>query len=151
MTRLVLASASPRRRELLALLGVPFTVVAPNIDERAAASPARAKANKVAERGSATLAADTEIDLDGERLGKPRDPADAAEMLARLAGRDHEVVEVCRRLQARGQRVVVAGLDRDYRRAPFGPMPELLAHADEVSKLKAVCHSCGEPAGTTST
>jgi len=92
MTRLVLASASPRRRELLGLLGVPFTVVAPDIDERAVPSPARAKASKVAERGSVTLAADTEIDLDGERLGKPRDPTDALDMLARLAGRDHEVV-----------------------------------------------------------
>ena len=43
-------------------------------------------------------------------------------------------------------RVVIAGLDLDYRQQPFGPMPRLLAMADEVAKLKAVCHSCGEAA-----
>lgn len=102
MTRLVLASASPRRRELLGLLDLPFTVVAPDVDERAAASPARAKALKVAERGTATLAADTEIDLDGERLGKPRDERDAVLMLSRLAGRDHEVVTAVAVVDASG-------------------------------------------------
>ena len=92
MNALVLASASPRRRELLALLGVPFDVAAAEVDERAVASPALAKATAVAGRGSVTVAADTEIDLDGERLGKPRDAADAVAMLGRLAGRAHEVV-----------------------------------------------------------
>ena len=41
---------------------------------------------------------------------------------------------------------MIAGLDMDYRQQPFGPMPRLLAMADEVAKLKAVCHSCGEAA-----
>jgi thymidine kinase len=48
-----------------------------------------------------------------------------------------------------GVRVVVAGLDQDFRRLPFGPMPELLAHAEFVDKLQAVCHRCGGPATTT--
>ena len=48
-----------------------------------------------------------------------------------------------------GVRVVAAGLDQDFRRLPFGPMPELLAHAEFVDKLQAVCHRCGGPATTT--
>ena len=46
-------------------------------------------------------------------------------------------------------RVVAAGLDQDFRRLPFGPMPELLSHAEFVDKLQAVCHRCGGPATTT--
>jgi thymidine kinase len=52
-------------------------------------------------------------------------------------------------LADRGVRVVVAGLDQDFRRLPFGPMPELLSHAEFVDKLQAVCHRCGGPATTT--
>jgi len=52
-------------------------------------------------------------------------------------------------LADRGTRVVVAGLDQDFRRLPFGPMPELLSHAEFVDKLQAVCHRCGGPATTT--
>ena len=59
---------------------------------------------------------------------------------------DDSLIDVCEQLVERGLRVVIAGLDLDYRRAPFGPMPRLLAMADEVAKLKAVCHGCGEPA-----
>ena len=46
-------------------------------------------------------------------------------------------------------RVIAAGLDQDFRRQPFGPMPELLARAEFVDKLQAVCHRCGGPATTT--
>ena len=46
-------------------------------------------------------------------------------------------------------RVIAAGLDQDFRRRPFGPMPELLARAEFVDKLQAVCHRCGGPATTT--
>ena len=59
---------------------------------------------------------------------------------------DDSLIDVCEELVARGIRVVIAGLDMDYRQQPFGPMPRLLAMADEVAKLKAVCHSCGEGA-----
>jgi thymidine kinase len=48
-----------------------------------------------------------------------------------------------------GVRVVAAGLDQDFRRLPFGPMPELLAHAEFVDKLQAVCQRCGDSATTT--
>ncbi|MCB0883056.1 MAG: thymidine kinase [Thermoleophilia bacterium] len=56
------------------------------------------------------------------------------------------VVEVCVALADRGVRVIAAGLDMDYRAEPFGPMPELLARADMVDKLQAVCVRCGGPA-----
>jgi len=62
---------------------------------------------------------------------------------------DADVVGAALRLADAGVRVVAAGLDQDFRRLPFGPMPELLAHAEFVDKLQAVCHRCGGPATTT--
>jgi thymidine kinase len=59
------------------------------------------------------------------------------------------VVRAALRLADAGARVVVAGLDQDFRRLPFGAMPELLSHAEFVDKLQAVCHRCGGPATTT--
>src|SRR5260221_9403235 len=86
-----LASGSPRRRQLLGLLGVPFMVVPADVDENATPHPAFAKAQAVATPGTLTLAADTLIELDGERIGKPADAADAVALLHRLAGRAHTV------------------------------------------------------------
>ena len=86
-----LASGSPRRRELLALLGAPFEFVPADVDESAADKPALAKAEAVARRGAVTLAADTMLELEGERIGKPRDAAGAVAMLRKLAGRTHVV------------------------------------------------------------
>lgn len=57
-----------------------------------------------------------------------------------------EIIEVVRDLVNRGKRVIVAGLDLDFAGRPFGPMPHLMALADEVTKLKAICVKCGEPA-----
>jgi thymidine kinase len=59
------------------------------------------------------------------------------------------VVPAALALAEGGVRVVAAGLDQDFRREPFGPMPHLLAHAEFVDKLQAVCHRCGGPATTT--
>jgi thymidine kinase len=59
------------------------------------------------------------------------------------------VVGAALALADRGVRVICAGLDQDFRRQPFGPMPELLAHAEFADKLQAVCHRCGGPATTT--
>jgi thymidine kinase len=59
------------------------------------------------------------------------------------------VVATALELADGGKRVVVAGLDQDFRRLPFGPMPDLLSHAEFVDKLQAVCHRCGGPATTT--
>ncbi len=62
---------------------------------------------------------------------------------------DRQVVDAALELADRGARVIAAGLDQDFRRLPFGPMPELLAHAEFVDKLQAVCHRCGGGATTT--
>jgi len=100
---IVLASASLRRAELLASAGIAFTVVPSTIPEEflpeetpgdAVRRLARAKAMDVAGRtaGRFIVAADTVVVLEGEVMGKPRDPADAGRMLRRLSGRVHEVV-----------------------------------------------------------
>ncbi len=57
---------------------------------------------------------------------------------------DKGLVNVCNQLANDGVRVIVAGLDMDFRGVPFGPMPELCAIADEVSKVHAICVKCGE-------
>lgn len=56
---------------------------------------------------------------------------------------DDELVTVCNELASRGTRVIVAGLDMDYMGKPFGPMPALMAIADEVTKVHAICVRCG--------
>lgn len=100
---LVLASASPRRSELLARVDLNFDVVAPDVDESVlpgedpddyVARVAGAKADRVARDrpGAVVLAADTAVVLDGVPLGKPAGPHDAARMLRCLAGRSHRVV-----------------------------------------------------------
>lgn len=104
MTRLYLASGSPRRRELLTQIGVPFITLSCPIDEnRLPAEPpadyvarlARAKALAglaVAEPGAVVLGADTAVVLDGHILGKPENREQALAMLAALSGREHEVL-----------------------------------------------------------
>ena len=57
-----------------------------------------------------------------------------------------EVVDVCTKLANLGKRVIVTGLDTDYRGRPFEPMPRLLAVAEEITKLLAICVRCGNPA-----
>ncbi len=56
---------------------------------------------------------------------------------------DSEITNVCEQLALRGKRVIVAGLDMDYTGKPFGPMPNLLAIADYITKLHAICVKCG--------
>lgn len=56
---------------------------------------------------------------------------------------DAEIIEVCEKLALKGVRVIVAGLDMDYKGKPFGPMPQLLAVADYITKLHAICMKCG--------
>lgn len=105
MPRLILASTSPRRRELLGLLGLPFEVIDSNYDESLilpdgmapadyVTKLARGKASEVAGRLDAdalVIGADTTVVLEGQFLNKPVGPDDAASMLRRLSGRIHEV------------------------------------------------------------
>jgi septum formation protein len=101
MTQVVLASGSPRRRDLLTEVGLPFVVRTPDVDETPNPDEApdayvlrvaRAKADAVRSApDELVIAADTTIDLDGEILGKPAVDADAASMLRRLSARTHHV------------------------------------------------------------
>jgi len=59
---------------------------------------------------------------------------------------DNELPDVCNKLALRGIRVIVAGLDMDFTGKPFGPMPALMAIAEHVTKVNAVCVCCGNPA-----
>ncbi|MEP7116368.1 MAG: Maf family protein [Acidobacteriota bacterium] len=126
----VLASASPRRAELLGAAGFVFTVAPADIDEtpltgepadryvlRLAESKARAVA--AGRPDQAVLAADTTVVVDGDILAKPLDAADAAAMLRRLQGRAHEVLT--------GVALVAPGFARvvlDTTRVTFAPMSE---------------------------
>ena len=105
---LILASASPRRREILASLGVPFTVITADADETCDLSDPGSRVETIATRkcravleairgtehdrpDTLILAADTLVTLDGDFLGKPRDASDARRMIACLQGRTHYV------------------------------------------------------------
>jgi septum formation protein len=95
-----LASASPRRRELLLSLGLDVVIIPSSYDEtplpgrspiETALVHARGKVEAAEPSGLLTIGADTVVDLDGRALGKPRDDAGAREMLSALSGRSHEV------------------------------------------------------------
>ncbi len=87
------------------------------------------------------------VDSPDEILEKARD--------AQVIGIDEgqffsmEIVDVCNSLANRGKRVIVAGLDQDYRAKPFEPMPQLLAVAEYITKTLAICVVCGNPADRT--
>lgn len=101
--QLILASASPRRRALLAQLAIPFTVIPADIDESVwpheiprayTMRVAYAKARHIAQQfpSAVVLGADSVVVLEQQILGKPRDTAEARDMLSRLSGREHTVI-----------------------------------------------------------
>ena len=103
--QLILASASPRRKELLGLFHIPFVIRVADIDEtmdnrkppfdevaRVSALKARAVSR---EDGDIVIAADTIVVCEGRVLGKPQSPEEAVEMLRLLSGRDHQVMTGC--------------------------------------------------------
>jgi septum formation protein len=121
VAELILASRSPQRRALLALLGVPFRVVASSFEEHGPGrSPlqrvrenALGKARDVATRagippGGAVLGSDTEVVLDGRSLGKPTDREAADAMLRALSGREHVVMTAVVLLADAGERTEVS-------------------------------------------
>ena len=100
MEKLILASCSPRRSELLALAGIPFETVSPDVDETCSLPASEAVAVLSARKAQAVgrmysgryvLAADTLVALDGVSLGKPADVKEAERMLRSLSGRTHQV------------------------------------------------------------
>ena len=105
-----------------------------------------------------TRSGETQIRSHGGALHAARAVATSGDLLARVESSidvvadeeaqffDAGITNVCQRLADRGHQVVVGGLDTDFRGCPFGPMPTLLAVADEVVKLRAICVRCGRDA-----
>ncbi len=60
-----------------------------------------------------------------------------------------DIISICQKLADQGKRVIIAGLDQDFRGEPFGPTPKLLAIAEYIDKLQAICMVCGNPASRT--
>ena len=121
---LVLASRSPRRRELLWQIGVPHHVAAADIDEQPLPGEAPAdcvqrlalaKARTVAPAGLPVLGADTAVVLDGQMLGKPADRAEGVAMLRRLSGRTHRVLTAVALVDGPGSRLAVSASEVEFR------------------------------------
>ena len=127
---LILASASPRRRELLGSLVPDFTVEPSEVEERLAPGPlaeavsrlALNKARAVAVRHTAgiVLGADTVVAIDGVALGKPADAGDARAMLTRLCGREHEVITGVAVVDVRTGRAERVAVTSRVRMASYG-------------------------------
>ena len=62
---------------------------------------------------------------------------------------DESLIDISKILASRGKRIIIAGLDTDYRGTPFGPMPGIMCEADYLDKLRAICIKCGNPASYT--
>lgn len=127
MQEIVLASASPRRRELLSLMGIPFRVDPSSVDETTiladhprtfALRAAFAKANDVAGKqaeGTWILAADTVVTLRMRLFGKPADDFDAERMLRTLSGQTHEVITGCALVSAGGNNSLLRAISTRVR------------------------------------
>ena len=123
--RLILASSSPRRRELLALFHIPFTVRPADIDETM--DPARPPFDEVARvsrlkalssgraEEDVVIAADTIVVCEGRVLGKPHSPEEARQMLRLLSGRDHQVMPGCTVLGPGGSETFTEVTDLHFR------------------------------------
>lgn len=129
LPRLILASGSPRRRDILQGLGLQFAIRPVGIDESALPGEppdrhvlrlAALKAATAVRPGELALAADTVVVIDGDILGKPADSADARAMLARLAGRRHGVFSGVALHHHSGSRAV----DVDYTEVEIAAMTE---------------------------
>ena len=146
--RVVLASSSPRRRELLTLIGIPHTVTPADIDETPlddeqphghAERLAREKAAVIAAQDpdAVVIAADTIVVVDGDILGKPRDESAAAAMLRRLSGRAHVVLTAV--AVARGVRRVsgVESVDVTFRELSDDDIRRYIATREPMDKAGA--------------
>lgn len=126
---LILASSSPRRKELLTQLGIPFEISVPEVDEHCALpgpDAVRALSRRKAEAaarmnpGRYVLAADTLVCIHGQTLGKPRDPEDAKRMLRLLSGNTHQVYTGVTVISPEGTLLT----DVDHSDVTFAPMDD---------------------------
>ena len=141
---LILASQSPRRRELLGLFGIPFAVKVADIDETM--DPAKAPFDEVArvsrskalaiprEETDVVIAADTIVVVEGRVLGKPRDEADAFRMLRLLSGRDHQVMTGVCVLCGKEERVFTEVTDLHFRDLTDAEIRRYIATGDPMDK-----------------
>lgn len=145
--QVILASSSPRRRELLGLFGIPFVVRAADIDETMdpqkppfdeVARVSRAKALAVA-RGDddVVIAADTIVVCAGRVLGKPHSRAQAAEMLTLLSGRDHQVMTGCTLLRGDRAETFTEVTDLHFRPLSQREIEKYIASGEPMDKAGA--------------
>lgn len=148
---LILASASPRRKELMPLLGLPWTAQAAVVDEASVSHPdpaadaiqtAALKAQAVAAQapaGAVVIGADTIVVVDGQKLGKPAGPQEARQMLRRLRGRTHQVYTGITLIDASSGWQVddAAGVDVPMRDYSDAEIESYLATGDPLDKAGA--------------
>ena len=145
--QLILASASPRRKELLGLYGIPFTVRAADIDETMdpdkppfdeVARLSREKALAVSrEPEDVVVAADTIVVCGGTVLGKPKDEAQAIEMLGLLSGRTHQVMTGCTVLRGQKDETFTEVTDIHFRPLSPGEIRRYVATGEPMDKAGA--------------
>jgi septum formation protein len=146
---IILASSSPRRREFLKQLGIPFKVVVPRVEEqpekreepghfawRLAVDKARDVASRVSDR-SIVIAADTIVVLGKKILGKPKDAADARRMLKMLSGREHEVITGVCVVQGKKRRSFVASTDVEFKKLTKQEIDFYIASGEPMDKAGA--------------
>ena len=140
----ILASASPRRKELLGLFGIPFTIRVADIDEtmdntkppfEEVARVSCAKAMAIpAQPEDVVIAADTIVVCEGRVLGKPRDGEEAKEMLRLLSGRDHQVMTGCTVLRGSRCRSFTEVTDLHFRELRENEIEKYVASGEPMDK-----------------
>ncbi len=145
--KLILASQSPRRRELLGLFGIPFTVQVADIDEsmdlsqppqQEVARVAHAKALAIPRsEDDLVIAADTIVVCAGKVLGKPHSEAEAVEMLSLLSGRDHQVMTGVAVLYGQESRVFTEVTDLHFRELSRREIDRYVASGEPMDKAGA--------------
>ena len=142
--QLILASASPRRKELLGLFKIPFTIRVADIDETMDHTKApydevgrvsRLKALAISREGDDTvIAADTIVVCEGKVLGKPKDAAEAVEMLTLLSGRDHQVMTGCTVLKGDREETFTEVTDLHFRELSRKEIENYVASGEPMDK-----------------
>ena len=145
--QLILASASPRRKELLGLFGMPFSIRVADIDETMdpdktpfdeVGRVSRSKAMAVSrEPGETVIAADTIVVCQGKVLGKPRDAEEAKAMLRLLSGRDHQVMTGCTLLTDGDCRTFTEVTDLHFREIGEKEIERYVASGEPMDKAGA--------------
>ena len=145
--QLILASGSPRRKELLGLFGIPFTVRAADIDEtmNPAGNPFDEVARLSREKALAVprgeddvvIAADTIVVCNGRVLGKPKSETQAAEMLTMLSGQAHQVMTGCTLLRGNRQQTFTEVTDLHFRPLSQGEIRRYVATGEPMDKAGA--------------